>query len=30
MDIIFNIIHVEMDCITFVLIQHDSFIKFVK
>ena len=30
MDVIFNIMHVEMGCITFVLTQHDSFIKRVK
>ena len=30
MDVIFNIMHVEMDCVTFVLTQHDSFIKRVK
>ena len=30
MDVIFNIIQVEMGCITFVSIQHDSFIKRVK
>ena len=30
MDIIFNIIHVEMGCVTFVSTQHDSFIKRVK
>ena len=30
MDVIFNIIQVEMDCVTFVSTQHDSFIKRVK
>ena len=30
MDVIFNIMQVEMDCVTFVSIQHDSFIKYVK
>ena len=30
MDVTFNIIQVEMGCITFVLTQHDSFIKRVK
>ena len=30
MDVIFNIMHVEMGCITFVLTQHDSFIKHIK
>ena len=30
MDVIFNIMQVEMDCVTFVLTQHDSFIKRVK
>ena len=30
MDVIFNIIDVEMGCITFVTTQHDSFIKRVK
>ena len=30
MDVIFNIIQVEMGCVTFVLTQHDSFIKCVK
>ena len=30
MDVIFNIMQVEMDCVTFVSIQHDSFIKRVK
>ena len=30
MDIIFNIMQVEIDCVTFVSIQHDSFIKRVK
>ena len=30
MDIIFNIIQVEMGCVTFVLTQHDSFIKRAK
>ena len=30
MDIIFNIIQVEMGCVTFVLTQHNSFIKCVK
>ena len=30
MDVIFNIIHVEMGCVTFVSTQHDSFIKRVK
>ena len=27
MDVIFNIMHVEMGCVTFVSTQHDSFIK---
>ena len=30
MDVIFNIIQVEMGCITFVSTQQDSFIKHVK
>ena len=30
MDVIFNIIQVEMGCVTFVSTQHDSFIKHVK
>ena len=30
MDVIFNIIQVEMSCVTFVSIQHDPFIKYVK
>ena len=30
MNIIFNIIQVEMGCVTFVLTQHDLFIKRVK
>ena len=30
MDVIFNIMQVEMGCVTFVLTQHDSFIKHVK
>ena len=30
MDVIFNIIQVEMDYVTFVSTQHDSFIKRVK
>ena len=30
MDVIFNIMQVEMGCVTFVSIQHDSFIKRVK
>ena len=30
MDVIFNIMQVEMDCVTFVSIQYDSFIKRVK
>ena len=30
MDVIFNIMQVEMACVTFVLTQHDSFIKCVK
>ena len=30
MDVIFNIIQVEMGCVTFVSTQHDSFIKRVK
>ena len=30
MDVIFNIMQVEMDCVTFVSTQHDSFIKCVK
>ena len=30
MDIIFNIMHVEMDYVTFVSTQHDSLIKHVK
>ena len=30
MDIIFNIMQVEMSCVTFMSTQHDSFIKRVK
>ena len=30
MDVIFNIMQVEMSCVTFVSTQHDSFIKRVK
>ena len=30
MDVILNIMQVEMDYVTFVSIQHDSFIKRVK
>ena len=30
MDVIFNNMQVEMDCVTFVSTQHDSFIKRVK
>ena len=30
MDVIFNIMQVEMGCVTFVSTQHDSFIKCVK
>ena len=30
MNVIFNIMQVEIDCVTFVLTQHDSFIKRVK
>ena len=30
MDVIFNIMQVEMSCITFVSTQYDSFIKHVK
>ena len=30
MDVIFNIMQVEIDCVTFVSTQHDSFIKRVK
>ena len=30
MDVIFNIMQVEMGCVTFILTQHDSFIKRVK
>ena len=30
MDVIFNIMQVEMGCFTFMLTQHDSFIKRVK
>ena len=30
MDAIFNIMQVEMGCVTFVSTQHDSFIKRVK
>ena len=30
MDVIFNIMKVEMGCVSFVLTQHDSFIKHVK
>ena len=30
MDVIFNIMQVEMDCVIFVSTQHDLFIKRVK
>ena len=30
MNVIFNIMQVEMSCITFISTQHDSFIKRVK
>ena len=30
MDVIFNIMKVEMGCVSFVSTQHDSFIKHVK
>ena len=30
MDVILNITQVEMDCVTFVSTEHDSFIKRVK
>ena len=30
MDVIFNIMQVEIGCVTFMLTQHDSFIKCVK
>ena len=30
MDVIFNIIQVEMGCVTFVSTQHDTFITRVK
>ena len=30
MDVIFNFMQVEIGCVTFVLTQHDSFIKRVK
>ena len=30
MDIIFNIMQVEIGCVTFVSTQHNSFIKYVK
>ena len=30
MDIIFNMMQVEMGCVTFVSTQHNSFIKHVK
>ena len=30
MDVIFNIMNVEIGCVTFVSTQHDSFIKRVK
>ena len=30
MDFIFNIMQVEMDCVTFVSTQHNSFINRVK
>ena len=30
MDVIFNIMQVEMGCVTFVSTQHDLFIKRVK
>ena len=30
MDAIFNIMQVEMGCVTFISTQHDTFIKHVK
>ena len=30
MDVIFNIMQLEMGCVTFMPTQHDSFIKCVK
>ena len=30
MNVIFNIMQVEMDCVTFVSTQHDPFIQHVK
>ena len=30
MDVIFNIMQVEIGCVTFMLTQHDSFIKRVE
>ena len=30
MDVILNITQIEMDCVTFVSTEHDSFIKRVK
>ena len=30
MDVIFNIMHVEMNCVILMSTQHDSFIKRVK
>ena len=30
MDVIFNIMQVKMGCVTFMLTQHDLFIKCVK
>ena len=30
MDVIFNIIQIEMGCVTFISTQHDLFIKSVK
>ena len=30
MDVIFNIMQVEMGCVTFVSTQHDSFVKRVE
>ena len=30
MDVIFNIMQVEMSCVTFMSTQHDSFIKRIK
>ena len=30
MDVIFNIIQVEMSCVTFIATQHDIFIKRAK